>query len=192
MSYQGVKFRVEKVSADLPQDPRVKELKYWCKEFHRLNLAPPYDGGSYGNLSFRMQEGKDAFVITGSKIGLKEDLSDDCFVKVSSVDLSKGIVLAHGVKDPSSESMLHFAIYHQRKDVNAIFHGHSPKILKRADKLKIPKTKKERPYGTNELVFEVLKILDDKSFLVMKNHGFVSLGKTIKDAGELAREMHQK
>ena len=192
MTYQGVKFRTKIVSKEVPKDQRIKELKHWCREFHRYNLAPPYKGGSYGNLSFRLQNGKDLFVITGSRIGLKNVLFDDCFVKVSSVDLKKGIVYAHGVREPSSESMLHFAIYRQRKDVNAIFHGHSQEILSCVNKLKILETKQEEPYGTIELVQRVLEILDDEPVLVMKNHGFISLGKTMKEAGEFALQMYRK
>lgn len=192
MSYEGVKFRVKIISKKLPKDPRIKELKHRCGEFHRYNLAPPYEGGSYGNLSFRLQNGKDSFVITGSRIGLKNALTDDCFVKVSSVNLRKGIIYAHGTRKPSSESMLHFAIYHQKKDVNAILHGHSQEILFCAKKLKIPKTRQEEPYGTIELVQRVLEILDDESFLIMKNHGFISLGKTIEEAGELVLQIYRK
>lgn len=192
MIYQGVKFRTEIVSKEVPKDPRIKELKYWCRVFHRYNLAPPYEGGSYGNLSFRLQNGKNPFIITGSRIGLKDASSDDCFVKVSSVDLEKGIVYAHGARESSSESMLHFAIYHQRKDVNVIFHGHSQEILSCVNKLKILETRQEEPYGTIELVQRVLEILNDESFLAMKNHGFISLGKTMKEVGELALQMYRK
>ena len=186
MTYQGVKFKTEVIDSKATKEPRLEELKYWCREFHRCNFTPPYEGGSYGNLSFRLEDGKDPFIITGSKIGLKDELSDDCFVKVCSCDFEKRIVYASGTREPSSESMLHFAIYHQRKDVNAVFHGHCQKVLSNINKLKIVETKKEEPYGTIELVRRVLEILDDEFFLVMKNHGFISLGRTMKEAGKLA------
>ncbi|MBU1036460.1 class II aldolase/adducin family protein [Patescibacteria group bacterium] len=192
MTYQGVKFKTKMLGSEIPQDLRLEGLKDWCKKFHHYNLAPPYEGGSYGNLSFRLQDGQDQFIITGTKIGLKNELADDCFVRIQSCDLEKGTVYAHGMREPSSESMLHFAIYHQRKDVNAIFHGHCQKILSKASKLKITETVKEEPYGTVELVQGVLDILNDKSFLIMKEHGFISLGKNIKEAGELALQMYKK
>lgn len=192
MTYRGIKFRNKIVSKGVPKDPRIKELKYWCREFHLHNLAPPYKGGSHGNLSFRVQNSKASFIITGSRIGLKKALSNNCFVKVSFVDLEKGIVYSHGTREPSSETLLHFAIYRQRQDVNAVFHGHSKQILSCVNKLKIPETKKEASYGTIELVQSVLEILDGNLFLVMKNHGFISLGKTMKEAGELALEIYQK
>ena len=190
--YHGVKFITKIIDLEVPKDSRIEELKYWCKVFHDYNLAPPYKDGSYGNLSFRLQNNEDPFIITGVRVGLKNKLSQDSFVTVSSCDLEKRRVSIHGVREPSSESMLHFAIYHQRKDVNAIFHGHSKELLSCAGKLKIPQTKKEEPYGTIELIQRVLEILDDESFLVMKNHGFISLGSSMKQAGETALQMYNK
>lgn len=192
MAYLGIKFKNKIVGEKAPKDPGIKELKYWCKEFHRHNFTPSYKGGSCGNLSFRLKNDKCPFIITGSKIGLKDALTDDCFVKVSFVDLKKGVVFSRGKREPSSEAMLHFSIYRRRKDVNAVFHGHSKEILSRKNKMKLKETKKEAPYGTFELAQEVLKILDDNSFLLMKNHGFISLGKTMKEAGELALQTRQK
>lgn len=185
MGYQGVKFRTEVIGREVPQSPRIKELKYWCRKFSSQGFAPVYEGGSYGNLSFRLQESKDQFIITASGIDLGEELSDDCFVKVEDCDLKKGVVYASGEREPSSESILHFVIYHERKDVNVIFHGHSKNILEQANELGIPQTSKEEPCGPNELVRRVfLEILDDKAFLIMKNHGFISLGRTMREAGE--------
>jgi len=40
--------------------------------------------------------------------------------------------------------------------------------------------------GTIELAKEVLKVLGNNKLIVLKNHGFVSLGATMKEAGELA------
>ncbi len=87
------------------------------------------------------------------------------------------------MKDPSSESMLHHEIYKMRPDVNAIFHGHSGLLLKRGN---LPTTKEEKAYGSIELVKEVSKILNKGNLLLMKNHGFLSLGKSMEEAGKLA------
>lgn len=187
-----LKFRTEIIGKEIPQDPGIEELKYWCGEFHRLNLAPLYKGGSLGNLSFRLKSGEDSFIITGSRIDLQNELSNDYFMTVHSCNLKEGIVYASGTKEPSSESRLHFAIYNRRKDVNAVFHGHSRDILSCVDKLKVPETRQKALYGSMELVQSILEILDDEFFLVMKGHGFISLGKTMKEAGELALQMHKR
>ncbi len=191
-TYQGVKFKIETLSGEIPKDQRMEELKYWCKEFHEHNLAPPYEGGSCGNLSFRLRGGESQFIITGSRIGLKNKLRDNCFVTVSSIDLEKRIVYVHGIREPSSESMLHLEIYRRREDVNAIFHGHSQEILLSSDKLNLPQTAKEELYGTPELAQRVLEVLEDEYFLIMRNHGFISLGKTMGEAGELALQVLER
>lgn len=111
---------------------------------------------------------------------------------VHSCNLQEDIVYASGTKEPSSESRFHFAIYNQRKDVNAVFHGHSKEILSSVDILRVPETKEKVSYGSMELVQSILEILDNEFFLLIKGHGFVSLGKTMKEAGELALRMHNK
>jgi ribulose-5-phosphate 4-epimerase/fuculose-1-phosphate aldolase len=176
------KFKTRILSGNLPNGPKIKELQFWCDEFIKTGLMPFYGGGSYGNLSFRTRE--DEFVITAS--GMKDPSSGNSFVTVSNVDLDEKTVYAHGEKPPSSESMLHYMIYRKRKDVNAIFHGHCERVLKHADKMGVPITLKEEPYGTIELAKTVLKIIDDNDFLIMKGHGFISLGKSLDKAGKLA------
>ena len=183
MKGEKVKFKTKMISKEIPSDSRIKELKRWCEIFHKRNLAPPYEGGSHGNLSFRLNKKGDRFIITGSRIGLKNKLTPACFVEVVSCDLNKKTVHASGIRKPSSETMLHFAIYHKRKDVRAIFHGHSKKIIASAKKLALPVTIKEAPYGTVKLTQRVLEILDGEPFLVMKNHGFISVGKSMKEVG---------
>jgi len=190
--YSGVKFRVEFVGKEVPQDQQIPELKKWCKEFHEKDLAPPYPGGSYGNLSFRIDQGKNEFVITGTSIGLKDDLQDSCFVKVVSCDFDKKVVFAKGEREPSSEAMLHFAIYEKRPDVNVIFHGHCKEILCKAKDLGLVETKTAEEYGTIELVQSVLDVLGEENFLIMKDHGFIALGKTMQEAGELCLKMLER
>lgn len=50
-------------------------------------------------------------------------------------------------------------------------------------------TAREQPYGTTELVSEILSALDGHRFVVMRNHGFVSFGTTMKEAGREAEEI---
>jgi ribulose-5-phosphate 4-epimerase/fuculose-1-phosphate aldolase len=168
------------------------ELSFWCSEFHRLNLAPLHKYGACGNLSFRLTEREVPFIITASGTAFNLPPAGECFVEVLSVQPDEGVVFAKGRKKPSSESMFHFAIYRAREDVNAVFHGHSKDILARAAELNLPETAREEPYGTAALVRSILDILNDEHFLVIKNHGFISLGRTMKEAGERALHIYEK
>lgn len=188
--YQGVKFDVTYNKKVTLKNPEIEILALWCEIFHEKELAPPYPGGSYGNLSFRTKN--NSFIITGTSIGLKENLSNDCFVEVLNVDTSSKKILVNGTREPSSETMMHDAIYKVRPEINAIFHGHCCAILNWARLLALPETKKEQDYGTVELVESVLDIVSKKNFLIIKNHGFIALAKTMNQAGDLSLEMLKK
>ncbi|MDO9515053.1 MAG: class II aldolase/adducin family protein [Syntrophales bacterium] len=173
-----------------PVDPAIEELKGWCRRFHDQGLTPSYDGGSLGNLSFRPEKRKNSFIITASQLELKDNLTADAFVRVHTCDSNRGIVHASGAREPSSESMLHFEIYKARSDINAIFHGHCAPILERAEEMDLAVTSREEAFGSSALVRRVLEMLDDHTFVVMKNHGFLALGADMESAGELALRVH--
>jgi ribulose-5-phosphate 4-epimerase/fuculose-1-phosphate aldolase len=183
-TYDGVKFETAFIDKTCPRNPLLEELKKWCAVFHEKGLAPPYPGGSYGNLSFRTHDNK--FIITGTCIGLKNTLEDSCFTEVLKCDLQKKIIYIHGLRAPSSESFMHYTIYKNRPDVHAIFHGHNALITQHATALGIPETQEKTSYGTVDLAENVLKILDKNSFIVIKEHGFVSMAGSMQQAGDEA------
>jgi L-fuculose-phosphate aldolase len=182
--YVGVKFTTVYKEKSAPQHPDLETLKDWCRLFHEKGLAPPYPGGSYGNLSFRTE--RDSFIITGTCIGLKDTLGNDCFVEIHDCNILTKEILVTGTRPPSSETFMHYTIYQNRPDVQAIFHGHNRQITENAALLNIPETAEEVPYGTVELAESVLSILGENRFFVIKAHGFVSLGKDMAEAGGLA------
>jgi len=184
-----VKFKTIFVSDEVPNDRGIEDLKKWCNQFHKNNLTLPSKGAATGNLSFRTDDG---FIITASMLKTKENLNNDSFVYVDNYDVEKNTIYAEGKREPSCESIMHFLIYNTRGEVNAIFHGHDNSIVKNAEKLKLPVTEEEAPPGTIELANEVLAVLGDNNFIVVKNGGFVSLGKTMKEAGELVIKIHKK
>ncbi len=173
-----------------PVDPAIEELKGWCRRFHEQGLTPSYEESSLGNLSFRPEKETNSFIITASGLELKDNLTADAFVRVHTCDFDRGIVRASGVREPSSESMLHFEIYKARKEIGAIFHGHCAPILERAEEMRLPVTHREEPFGSVALVRRVLEILEDHTFVVMRNHGFLALGVDMESAGELALRVH--
>lgn len=178
-----IRFNTVFVSDQAPSDARIDELKEWCERFQRNGLTPEFEGNYTGNLSFRSKEG---FVITASGLKSKENLTDDCFVYVKDYDKQSNTFYVEGKKQPSSESVMHSLIYTSHKEVNAIFHGHNDTIVANAKKLGVSVTEKQYDSGTIALAKEALKVLGDKNLIVLKNHGFVSLGRTMKEAGELA------
>ena len=189
-----IKFQVEFISESVPDDDRVGQLRDWCVRFNESGLTPPFNGvgRSSGNLSFRLRPNEPAFVITGSTLSSKQSLAPGDFVTVRLCDLEQKTVYAAGTRDPSSESLMHFEIYKQRGDVDAIFHGHDKEITDHGSLLDLPETEKFEPAGTTELLREVMKVLHNENFLVMKYHGFLALGRTMDEAGNLTLEIKQK
>ncbi len=178
-----IRFNTVFVSDQALSDARIDELKEWCERFQRNGLTPEFEGNYTGNLSFRSGEG---FVITVSGLKSKENLTDDCFVYVKDYEEQSNTFYVEGKKQPSSESVMHSLIYTSHEEVNAVFHGHNDTIVANAKKLGVSVTEKEYDSGTIALAKEVLKVLGDNNLIVLKNHGFVSLGRTMKEAGELA------
>lgn len=182
--FSAVKFKTVFTSSSPPDDGRIPELKYWCRVFHERKLARPHKWGSYGNLSFR--DSGSSFIITGSGVRFGEEWVENPFVRVVSCDVDDSVVQAEGTRDPSSESMLHYSIYRARPEINAVFHGHSRRILERAADLGLTQTLSEEPYGSVSLARSIVEVLDRNLFIAIRAHGFVSLGLTMKEAGELA------
>ena len=178
-----IRFNSIIVSDHAPTDSRIEELKEWCGEFQKNKLTPEVDGNYTGNLSFRFKEG---FVITASGLKSKANLTADCFVYVKEYEDQSNTFYVEGKKQPSSESIMHYLIYRNCKDMNAVFHGHNDAIVAYAEKLGLHLTERKYESGTLELAREVLKLLGDNKLIVLKNHGFVSLGRNMKEAGELA------
>ncbi len=186
--YKGVKFRTVFLIRKAPEDERVMELAGWCRKFHESGLTPVVNGKSMGNLSFRLNKGSNKFIITASGLGPKDNLSSKCFVKVINCELEKKIVYVQGLRKPSSESLLHYRIYQLRSEINAIFHGHDSSITNHAGEIGLVQTTKWSPYGSLELVRSVEEVLNRNYFLVLKGHGFISLGASMEEAGLLALE----
>lgn len=179
--YCGVKFRTIFNNKIVLSYNKIQYLINWCKEFNKMGFTPGCNGNA-GNLSFRTNNG---FIISCTRADFSNITAED-FTEVIGVDISRREVVVNGIKEPSAESFIHNEIYQRRNDINAIFHGHSEDFLKYGDKLSLPITEKEKAGGTIELMREVTKVLRNNNFILIKNHGFLSLGDSLGSAGNLA------
>jgi ribulose-5-phosphate 4-epimerase/fuculose-1-phosphate aldolase len=187
-SYKGTKFKTVFLRRNIPSDPRIKKLIIWGNKFSLFNLTPAYEFGAAGNLSFRTEFG---FIITGTGKDLG-NLKEEDFVEVLGCDLEKNEVIAAGKIEPSSETLFHYVIYQKRPDVNVIFHVHDDYAVKNCEELGFKCTEKEAPYGTVELADEIAKSVDNTDYLVVKNHGIISLGSETEETGDRILEVNSK
>lgn len=148
--------------------------------------------GSSGNVSLRIRDNeRELIAITASSI------------PYASMELDHIVVIDHdgepivGDYIPSSELFMHSAIYRARDDVKSIMHTHSvfasalavsgmkiPAILDEmviamGDEVAV--TEYAHP-SSEELGIEVVKALDERSAVLIKNHGFLGVGKTPNEA----------
>ncbi|MCK4358517.1 MAG: class II aldolase/adducin family protein [Candidatus Cloacimonetes bacterium] len=193
--YIGIKFQTLFLEKDIPQFSQINELKKWGKKFSEMGFIPHYKNekesdrlSSAGNLSFRNNNG---FIITASYSDLA-NLRDEDFVEVKNVELNRKKIWVNGRKDPSSESMLHYTIYQKRSDINAIFHGHCKELLENFIELGLKSTVYSAPYGSLKLVNSVIEVLGNENFLIMKDHGFLSLGESPEEAGSIILNINKK
>lgn len=183
--YQGVKFGHRRTADFFDGDHRqLITLNRWAYLFSELGLTPVHGDGAYGNQSYRT--GLSSFVITRSGMIPMQKLNPDNFCQVVDFEEATRTFICQGTAVPSSESLLHRALYQAEPRVNAILHGHSALFNRYAERLNIPVTASFEPYGTPELAESALALLDGVTrFFLLKDHGFVALGEDIEQAGQL-------
>jgi len=160
-----------------------------------------YSFGTAGNLSARVDEG---VVVSPTNCSF-EDLQEDAF---AIVDL-KGVSMTE--QKPSKETHFHLAIYEVREEARAVVHLHStyatavsclpydenaqvlpvytPYFAMRIPAL--PVVPYLRP-GHPSLAEEVRHAASLSPAMLLKNHGSITTGKTIREATALAEELEEQ
>ena len=149
--------------------------------------------GKAGNVSARFKgENGDIVAITPTLKSLA-DLREEDIVLVN----EKGEVLTKG--KPSSEVCMHLSIYRQKPEVFGIAHTHSPyatgfafsnKKIRRLEGFGAIKSEyiKDIEYfkpGSAELAKAASEALKSEDVIVLKNHGVIATGETVKEAATL-------
>ena len=168
-----------------------EQLCAWGRRLDEAGLTPEAGGASLGNLSFRTTQG---MVITPSRTRLKSGLSPRDLVEVVRIENVPEAFKVHylGDRPPSSDSLLHWLIYAARPDVVAVFHGHDDVMLAAGERLGIPYSIDELPFGTVEDAHSTVAGLGAADAVLRQGHGFVTVGRDLDRAGRLALELHQR
>ena len=149
--------------------------------------------GKAGNVSARFKgENGDIVAITPTLKSLA-DLREEDIVLVD----ENGNCLTKG--KPSSEVIMHLEIYKNRPDVYGIAHTHSPyatgfafsnKKIRRLEGFGAIKSEyiKDIEYfkpGSVELAEHAAKALKNEDVIILRNHGVIATGETVKEAATL-------
>nr|WP_106782272.1 class II aldolase/adducin family protein [Lysinibacillus timonensis] len=161
----------------------IQELKKYAKELVNCGLVV----GAGGNLSMRDGE---YMYISPSGYDLKE-IADDEWVKVH-------IETGHFESDirPSSELLMHLECFRNNPSINAVLHAHPTYSVAVSSTGKeipplfpdFPAMVKKVSYidyvipTTSILANKVAELVVDTDVMVMRNHGVLTVGKTMKEA----------
>jgi L-fuculose-phosphate aldolase len=152
--------------------------------------------GKSGNISIRFKNNEhEQIAVTPSGLSLKALDENDIII----VDINGNIIYSTD-KKPTSELLMHLKIYHNREDVNAVVHTHSPIATgfsfagEKIERIEgfgpiqvqfIPFVDYYSP-GSVELAEAVSKALKKTDTIILKDHGIVALGKNLDEASLLA------
>lgn len=158
-------------------------------KYSKLVYQKGFLAATDGNLSVRLPNGN--ILITASSV-CKGDIIESDLVET---DLEGNLIA--GNRKPSTESKLHYHIYKNRNDVNAVIHTHPVSSLVCAssnismDKPyfpevilsigRIPTCKYATP-STDALHLSLDPYIEFASVFLLQNHGVVTTGKTIREA----------
>jgi len=191
--------------------PDVSALSQACDALADRGLLASYESGEFigsnGNVSQRHPEG--GFLITATQLRSKQDLGPAAFVHI--VDYSRTATSYtarfHGLRLPSSESLLHWHLYKCFPEVNAIVHAHefNNRLYGDPDRwpeLNIVETARSGTPGTIDLGEVASEAFADTAhYVILKNHvppwdrhrtGTVALGQTLAKATARALHIHEQ
>jgi L-fuculose-phosphate aldolase len=113
-------------------------------------------------------------------------------VEVVGFDYTQLVARVRGTQEPSSETPMHWLIYERFSRVNAVVHAHDDSVVRdrvKARRLNLKFTERAHPYGTVEQAREVVAALSNSDYVVILNHGVVSVGGSLKEAVRRVEEV---
>ena len=172
----------------------------WKAEKHQVALAAKKMAGlglvtgSSGNVSLRVAAPTDSeglLAVTPSGVPYETLNDDDIVITDFDIEAVEGDLV------PSSESLLHSAIYRARPDVGAVIHTHSVySSVAAVSDTGIPAIVDEMVIlaggpirvstyafpGTQELADNVCAALGERGAAIIRNHGAVGVGRDLHEA----------
>lgn len=160
-----IQFQLEFSDSPAPVPGSLLELNAWRKIFKQLGLLGQdparYDGFGFGNLSRRVPHpagSQDAFIISGTQTGGRDELRPEDYVTVLGCDAAHNRVKATGPIKPSSETLVHGLLYQTDPTIAWVMHLHSPDIFTCQKALDLPATAPHAGCGTPRLAEEVARL----------------------------------
>ena len=191
-----IQFKPVQLSEAIPED--TASMSTACTELTECDLLSSYEGtsiiGSNGNVSKRHGAG---FIITGTQLPSKQNLKPEDFVHIKKC--ADGEAHFHGNKLPSSECLMHWYLYENFPETQAIVHVHelnetlySESGRTRWNELEIVETSTDAGNGTIEVGAAAAETFNQGAlYVILRNHrpdwdshrtGAVILGNSLEQA----------
>ena len=189
-----IKFKYNlKLSGHLAEELYIN-IEKWRAILFKMNLIGEYpsEAVGFGNLSKRLAEKSEEFIITGTQTGKYPHLNGGQYTRIKKCNLKKMSLEALGPIAPSSESLTHHAIYSSCPHINYIFHVHSKDLWEFMLTNNFPKTPKTIDYGTQEMAQAASSCIGNKEvgIFAMEGHedGIIAYGKSAEATGKVILE----
>ncbi len=154
-----IKYHLNHDDKPISAQISLKEISAWRCIMMRLGLLGQdntrYEGFGFGNISQRISFPGDQFVISGTQTGHLHRLTRAHYAVVEKARPKSNQLVSHGNNKPSSEALTHAMVYKQSTDIHAVIHVHCPEIWKNTERLNLPHTADNIPYGTPAMAVAV-------------------------------------
>ena len=149
--------------------------------------------GTSGNVSVRLSTDGERELLAITPLGARCDALRDADIVV----VDHALDPVEGEMPPSSESLLHVAIYQRRPDVGAVVHTHAVfSSVAAVTGMEVPAIVDEMVVNlggavrvseyafpsTQELADNVCTALGDRNAAIIRNHGAVGVGRDLREA----------
>jgi ribulose-5-phosphate 4-epimerase/fuculose-1-phosphate aldolase len=188
-----IKYRLDFVE-DAVRVGDIRLLNVWRSILHGFGWlgqdARRYSGYAFGNVSQRLDQQDDRFVISASQTGQAATLDATGYSRVETVDFERMAVQARGRLKPSSEALTHAMIYRLGRKIGCVLHVHDPRLWRHALSFGYPASSPDIEYGTAGMVHEVERLYRETALgrlgvLAMRGHedGVIAFGADANQAG---------
>jgi L-ribulose-5-phosphate 4-epimerase len=163
------------------------DLMTWRDRLFAAALIGLYPNGiGYGNISCRLSDRR--FLVSGTQTGHLSRTQPCHYALVEDWDIEANWLRCSGPLQASSESLTHAALYSYDPAIQAVVHGHSPRLWRHYQN-RLPTTRASVPYGTPAMAREMERLfrqegLQDRRCLVMAGHedGLLAFGSSLAQA----------
>lgn len=195
-----IKFTLEKEDGEPPRiEGELVELnRVRTSLYKKGHIGVLYNGVGYGNVSIRAGSGDVLFIISGSSTGAKEELSENEYCKIISVDIDRNRLLCRGRVNASSESMSHAAVYEANSEVMCVIHIHSEKLFRFMLDNNYPSTPLTAAYGTPEMAGAIKTVMQrtdsNAGIIVMAGHqdGILAYGPDVRSVYNIILNLEEE